>query len=285
MRELALSDTVRRFLGKELSDSSKEKEMRWIRPIVLFIIALDAIAQLARPSDFNWKGVVPPGQAVEIKGVNGAVHVKRAPGAEVLVEATKTARHNDPGSVSIQVVPHATGVTICAVYPSSNGQNECHPGTEGRMNVNNNDVRVEFTVALPAGVNFVGRTVNGEIEATSLSSDVEAYTVNGKIRISTRGRAAARTVNGSIYARMGQPSWPKPLEFNTVNGGIELELPSNVNASVRATTVNGHISTDFPLMIRGRFTGHHIYGSIGQGGQDLSVKTVNGSIDLRRAVI
>jgi len=261
--------------------------MRWIRPIVLFIIALGAIAQLARPSDFNWKGVVTPGQSVEIKGVNGAVHVKRAPGAEVLVAATKTARHSDPGSVTIQVARHAAGVTICAVYPSilGNGQNECHPGSGSHINVNNNDVRVEFTVAIPAGVNFVGRTVNGEIEATSLSGDVEAYTVNGKIRISTRGRAEAKTVNGSIYASMGQPNWSKPLEFNTVNGGIELELPSNVNASVRATTINGHISTDFPLMIRGRFTGHHISGSIGQGGHDLSVRTVNGSIDLRRAVI
>jgi DUF4097 and DUF4098 domain-containing protein YvlB len=153
------------------------------------------------------------------------------------------------------------------------------------MNTSNNDVRVEFTVRVPAGVQFIGRTVNGEVEAASLAGDVQAHTVNGKIRISTTGWAEGQTVNGSIVARLGQAAWSRPLEFNTVNGGIDLELPAAVNATLHATTVNGHISTDFPLMVRGRFTGRHISGAIGQGGQDLSLKTVNGSIELRRARI
>jgi len=33
------------------------------------------------------------------------------------------------------------------------------------MNVQNNDVTVRFTVHVPAGVQFVGKTVNGEIDA------------------------------------------------------------------------------------------------------------------------
>ena len=52
-----------------------------------------------------------------------------------------------------------------------------------------------------------------------------------------------------------------------------------------ASTVNGHITTDFPLMIRGKFSGRQISGAIGQGGPELSLKTVNGSIELRRARI
>ena len=64
-------------------------------------------------------------------------------------------------------MPHAGGVTICAVYPSRDARkpNECPPGDGGRMNVQNNDVSVRFTVRVPAGVTFVGKTVNGEIEA------------------------------------------------------------------------------------------------------------------------
>src|SRR5579863_274068 len=259
--------------------------MRLIRAIVLAVVAFGALAPLARPSDFSWHGPLAPGQSIEIKGVNGDVHAERTTGTEVTVEATKSARHSDPRSVTVKVVPHADGVTICAVYPSSDWgrPNDCQPGSEGRMNVSNNDVKVEFTVHVPAGVHFVGRMVNGAVEATSLAGDVRAYTVNGKVRISTAGWAEAKTVNGSITARMGQGSWSRPLEFHTVNGGIDVELPSNVNASVRASTVNGHVSTDFPLMIHGRLTGREISGTIGQGGPELSLKTVNGSIDLRRA--
>src|SRR5579864_577573 len=236
--------------------------MRLIRAIVLLVVAFGAIAPLARPSEFNWHGQLAPGQSIEIKGINGAVHAERASGSEVTVEATKSGRHSDPNSVSIQVVPHSEGVTVCAVYPSkdSGRPNECQPGSEGRMNVSNNDVKVEFTVRVPAGVHFIGRTVNGEVEATSLAGDVKAYTVNGKVRISTAGWAEAKTVNGSISARLGQTAGSNPLEFHTVNGGIDVELPPNVNASIHASTVNGHISTDFPLMMRGKIGGREING-------------------------
>ncbi len=259
--------------------------MRVIRTIVLILVAIGALAPVARPSDFNWHGRITPGQSVEIKGVNGAIHAERSTGTEVTVEATKSAHRSDPNSVTVQAVPHGDGVTICAVYPSSDWgrPNECQPGSGGRMNVNNNDVKVEFTVHIPAGVRFIGRTVNGEVEAASLAGDVQAHTVNGKIRISTAGSAEAKTVNGSITARVGQAAGLKPLEFHTVNGGIDLELPATVNASIHASTVNGHISTDFPLMIHGRFSNREITGAIGQGGPDLSLKTVNGSIELHRA--
>jgi hypothetical protein len=261
--------------------------MRVIRAIVLVLVAMGALAPLARPSDFQWHGVVAPGQSVEIKGVNGAIHAERASGTEVSVDAVKTGRHSNPNSVDIQVVPHGDGVTICAVYPSSDfgRRNECAAGSGGHMSTNNNDVRVEFTVRVPAGVHFVGRTVNGAVEADSLAGDVEAHTVNGKVRISTTGSAEARTVNGSIVARMGQTSASRPVEFHTVNGGIDLELPPSVNANLHASTVNGHISTDFPLMIRGKFTGRQINGTIGQGGQSMNLETVNGSIELRRTGI
>jgi hypothetical protein len=36
-------------------------------------------------------------------------------------------------------------------------------------------------------------------------------------------------------------------------------------------------------MIHGKFTNREITGSIGQGGPELNLRTVNGSIELRRA--
>jgi hypothetical protein len=259
--------------------------MRTIRAIVIALVAFGALAPLARPSDFSWHGQLAPGQSIEIRGVNGSIRAEKASGTEVMVEASKFARHSDVRSVTVQVVPHGEGVTICAVYPSNDWgrPNECAPGSGGRMNTNNNDVRVEFTVRVPAGVRFIGRSVNGEVQADSLTSDVVANTVNGKIRIGTSGWVEAKTVNGSISARMGQTAGTRPIELETVNGGIDLELPPAMNATLHASTVNGSISTDFPLMIHGKLTGREITGAIGQGGPELNLRTVNGSIDLRRS--
>ena len=203
---------------------------------------------------------------IEIKGINGDINAEPTVGGEIEVTATKRARRSDPATVNIKVVPHANGVTVCAVYPSdySDQPNTCEPGTGGgRMNVHNNDVQVAFKVRVPAGIGFVGRTVNGEISALSLGGNIDSHTVNGSINISTSGYAQAKTVNGEINARLGNSDWPDSLQFKTVNGGITLDLPSAINTRVEADTFNGDVASDFPLSVLGRMSRRHISGTIG----------------------
>lgn len=238
----------------------------------------------AQAQDFQWHGAVRQGQSIEIKGVNGDVRAEPSGSNEVEVVAVKRANRDSPDSVRIEVVPHAGGVTICAVYPSRDTQkpNECLPGEGGRMNVQNNDVSVRFTVRVPAGVTFVGTTVNGEIEATRLNGDVALTTVNGSVAFSTTGGGRASTVNGSIRGQMGRADWSNTLEMATVNGSITLTLPPDLSTDVRASTVNGDISSDFPMTVTGRISRRKLEGTIGGGGRVLSLDSVNGSITLKR---
>lgn len=244
------------------------------------------IATVAQDSDFAWRKRMSSGQTLEIKGVNGDVRAVLADGDEAEVTATKRSRRSDVDEVEIKVIEHADGVTICAVYPTprrSRQENECAPGDDGHMNTEDNDVTVTFVVKVPRGVNYVGHTVNGEIRAAGLRSNVEVATVNGSVRISTSGRAIANTVNGSIEASMGSADWGEDVAFTTVNGEISLDLPSEVNAELRASTVNGDIISDFPVTVRGRFGPRRVSGTLGSGGHELELETVNGSITLRKA--
>ena len=258
-----------------------------MRLATLAPLVIAAAVPLARPAaaqgEFHWKGQIAAGKTIEIKGVNGDVSAVAGSG-EVEVTAVKHARNSDPDEVKIEVVPSEEGVTICAVYPSDGRrENMCESGDHGHMNTHDNDVRVNFTVRVPAGVRFAGHTVNGEVDAANLSGDVEAHTVNGSIRVSTSGSAEASTVNGSITASVGRAQWTDALEFHTVNGGITLELPANVSTEVRASTVNGSIETDFPLTVTGRLGPRRVTGTIGSGGRRLALETVNGSIRLRKS--
>jgi hypothetical protein len=234
--------------------------------------------------DFQWRGRLDEGKTIEVKGVNGNVSATAAPGPDIEVTAERAARRSDPGDVRIEVVEHADGVTICAVYPSREAArpNECRPGAEGRMNVQNNDVKVRFTVRVPPGVRFVGRAVNGEVDAQGLQGPVALATVNGSATFSTAAYGQASTVNGSIRATMGAGGWQDPLSFRTVNGSITVDLPSDLSAEVRASTVNGEITTDFPLSATGRISRRQVTGTIGTGGRRLDLETVNGSVRLRR---
>jgi hypothetical protein len=254
-------------------------------PVVAESCSLTRNVTWQRSTDgFKWSGVVAQGQAIEIKGINGDVLAEPSNANEVQVVATKMARRSDVNSVELRVVPHAGGVTICAVYPNEDGEpNTCEPGEgKGRNSTRNNDVRVNFVVRVPYRVGFVGRTVNGEISATSLSGNVITRTINGSIKISTAGYAEATTINGEILARMGDANWPNALSFSTLNGGITLDLPANASAEVEAKTLNGAINSDFPLETNNR-SRKHIKGKIGIGGRSLILKTLNGSINLRIA--
>jgi hypothetical protein len=245
---------------------------------------LEAGAGLAAAQDFTWSGALAQGRAVEIKGVNGDIRAEPSGGNQVEVVAVKSSRRDDPAGVRIEVVPHSGGVTICSVYPHRDGArpNECAPADGGRSSVQNNDVTVRFTVRVPAGVHFIGKTVNGDVEATRLNGDVDVSTVNGSATFSTTGGGRASTVNGSIRGEMGRADWSDTLSMRTVNGSITLTLPAALNTELRASTVNGDINADFPITVQGRVSRRRLEGTIGGGGRVLALDTVNGSITLKR---
>jgi hypothetical protein len=225
---------------------------------------------------FHWSGHVPAGQLIEVRGVNGSIHAQPASGESVDVIAYKNGIAFDPGDVQVKVVERDGGVIICAVYPAASEESDCVNGG----NPLSNDVSVDFTVSVPRGVRFVGRTVNGGVEARSLQADTELHTVNGDVVLSTAGAAQGETVNGSIVASLGRID--SPLKFSTVNGAITVDVPSSAGARVHAKTINGGIHTNFPLAVRGRFPSKHVDGDIGRGGPELRIATVNGNINLRQ---
>jgi len=279
--------------------------------IVLAVVAVAAAANAQQnPDDFRWTGQIARGKSVEIKGINGSIKASYVSGNQVEVLAHKRARRSNTADVFIDVVEHDGNVTICAVYPpsahstgssgsagsgytsrnyrrgsrpnSNDGPNECKPGNEGRMNTSNNDVNVEFDVRVPEGVVLIAKTVNGGIDASSLKSDIDANTVNGRISLSTTGVASADTVNGSIEASLGSAKWNDALDFHTVNGGITISLPKGLAANLHADTLNGEIDSDFPITVTSmRHRGRRIIGTIGSGGKELHLSTTNGGIRLR----
>lgn len=233
-------------------------------------------------NSYDWRGAMPAGGTLEIKGVNGAVHAVRASGSDVVVTATLRGRRSDPATVRIERIEHAGGLTFCALYPAPSGEqsNSCAPGSGGRMNTRDNDVEVEFRVEVPAGVPFRGRTVNGSVRALGLDSDTDVSTVNGSVELSTTRSARARTVNGSIEASFGA-ALRDDATFETVNGRIELEVPRDLNANLEARWVSGGLDSDIPISVVGRMGRGRASGVLGSGGPALRLSTVNGSIRIR----
>ncbi len=165
--------------------------------------------------EYRWNGDLAAGKVLEVKGISGSVHAMKASGDRFEVVATKHGRSSDFDEVEIDLVEHADGVTVCALYPGRRGRSaSCEAGDGDNGNMRDLDVEVEFQVHVPAGVKFVGRSVSGDVEAVGLEGDVEAFSVSGDIDITTSGIAHGSTVSGDISVTMGStPSavtWTSP---------------------------------------------------------------------------
>lgn len=218
--------------------------------LVAAVIGPGIASAVTRDFDgFHWEGAMKAGQAIEIKNIFGSIRAEPSEGNRVEVVASR------PGT-NFVVTEDAHGVSIRAVQGKA---------SEG-------DVKVDFSVRVPRGIRFVGRTVNGSVEANALLSDAEAYTVNGDVRMSTAGEGEAATVNGSIVASMGAKHAFRNLKFSSVNGGITLHLPRCWNTALQAGTRHGEVASDVPLSKR----------PAPNGQPAVQLTTVNGNIVVRR---
>ena len=239
-------------------------------------------AQDPDPAPFTWSGAVGAGGWLQIRNVNGSVRVEGTSGSQVEVRATKRVRRGNADDVRIEVkrFDGDRSVVVCAVW----GESRCdEEGYHGRSNTRDSDVRVDFVVRVPRGVNVEPHTVNGAVRVADVTGEVRASTVNGNVEAySLGGPVEVETVNGDVDARMGRMG-TRDMRFGTVNGSVTLALPDALDADVELQTVNGHLDADYPLTLSGRVNPRHLRATIGRGGPRLKVSTVNGSVTLKKA--
>ena len=250
--------------------------------LILTLTSTVLLMNAAEAPPFHWNGSVAAGKTVSVSGISGIIRTERAIGGSVEVTALRTAQRHDPNEVQIEVVPTETGVKICAIYPHSTKDCKGNARTYTKESwTNNNDVDVAFTVKLPAGVNFSGNNVNGDIQVADVQGEAKANTVNGNVTVTASEAVDAHTVNGNVVATL-QGSPRKPMSFHTVNGSIDLTMSGSAAAQISANTVNGDLVSDFPMTVKSKIAGKSLAGEIGSGGPKLDFHTVNGSVRLHR---
>lgn len=236
---------------------------------------------------WTYRARLAPHQTVWIHDVNGSVVVTPSKHDSLTVTAVKTYHHSDPANVHLVTHPYDGGVVICAVWGAAgdSGTTRCEPGEHGKAggSPRGSDVAVDFTVLVPRGVRVGATTINGSVHATGLTAPIAAATVQGDVDAETAaGPVRAATVNGGVRARILAFGDTGEVALFSVNGGVVAELPARLDADVDATTVNGSINTDYPLTVAGKFVGHSLRGTLGQGGRRVHLVTVNGSVALKR---
>jgi DUF4097 and DUF4098 domain-containing protein YvlB len=218
---------------------------------------------------------------VSIENINGGVRIAVWDQNEVKVDAVKRSHQREGlDEVKIEVVNTADSVRIKTRYPDR----EQSFNDQGSRRYNN-PASVEYTLTIPRKAQLdSAQLVNGSLDIEGVEGDVKADCVNGRIKANgLMGEVRLSTVNGGIEATILRLDDARGVTLNSVNGTIDLIIPGNASAQIKANTIHGAITNDFGLQVNdGQYVGHDLSGQIGSGGPRVRLNNVNGPISIKR---
>ncbi|MCD8539904.1 MAG: DUF4097 domain-containing protein [Leadbetterella sp.] len=229
---------------------------------------------------------------VELNLIHGSIHVVKNPGKELIVEAGsgKAAASSSVRKDGMRKISSGNGFDI--TVKEAGNRVQIDPGLPMNTQV--------ITLHVPENGNFKLRTVsNGDIKVDNVSGEFELSNVNGSIILhKVSGSAVANTTNGGITATFDRVTPDTPMAFSTLNGKIDLSFPAAFKGNIRAKTDQGDIFSDFeigflkdePKVVRTTEKGYSrieatrwVTGTLNGGGPEVMMKTLNGSIFIRKA--
>jgi len=247
----------------------KHLSMTSMLSATLLTLMLTAGAHAEVTQDFHRTVPLSADGRVSLANINGGVEITGWDRNEVQIDAVKTASDQQRlDEARIEVEASSNSVEIRTRYPDNH--------------TNNNAASVHYTLHVPQKARIDRlELVNGSLTLQKISGEVNANLVNGKLRASDlTGEADLATVNGTIDADYSSLTNVRGIKLKSVNGTINLTLPTSPNAEVSASVVNGSITTDFPLTVKGHFVGKSLSGTLGSGGLQIDLSNVNGGIHI-----
>jgi len=247
----------------------------------LFLLSLSAHAsdhQGALTEEFHQTYALTADGRVELDNINGAVHISAWDRNEVKVDAVKyadTKERLDEARIEID-----SGKDYLSIRTKYHDHDQSYD-----WGSHNNPASVEYTLTVPRAARLDEiNLINGALDIAGVSGEVRASCINGKLQAhNLSGRARLSTINGRLDARFEKLAG-SVLELNSVNGSVELTIPSDSKAEIDASTVSGGIDNDFGLHVNHhRFVGHDLRGELAGGGTRIELKNVNGRIEVRHA--
>jgi len=214
-----------------------------------------------------------PGARVDLSGLNGAVKIETSDTnkAEVFIERTAACQEAlDRRKVVIEADANSLrihgekgdGSFFTRIFGSSAGE--------------------RVTLKLPRQIALSAKGVNGAFLTSDIDGAVEVSGINGRVQIgSAVGRATFKGINGNMVVGLKKLD-PDGVTLSKINGNIELQVASDLNADFDARGMNGQVVSDLPNVAIDRNKRGSYSGRIGSGGVGITAKGINGNIRFTR---
>ena len=155
-------------------------------------------------------------------------------------------------------------------------------GLAGNINLNSGDG--DLIVSAMSGALRL-HTGDGGIEGSELDGQCDATSGDGRIKLSGRFDVLkAKSGDGTIEVTAAREStMGSGWSVQSGDGEVEVALPSDLRATVDASTGDGRVSSDIPITVSGSLGKSRVQGTLNGGGQSLIIRSGDGSIRLRQS--
>lgn len=272
-------------LSKELSDVSM-KRTKWMR----MTAQTSPTEQLVIP-------LTDPGKPgfIDVGLINGFIHVVGYNGKDVLIDAVSEShqsnRNDDRPSTSGGMKRIPTGNALDLSAEENNNRI--------KVKASSHQKPVNLTIKVPQRFSLKLSAINnGDITVENVNGELEISNINGPIELTNiSGSAVAHTINGDLKATFRDIANNAPMAFSTLNGRVDVTFPNSTKANLKMKTDRGDIFSDFDIDIdknqpkasRSSQSGMYrvtiedwVYGKINGGGPEVMMKSMQGSIYVRK---
>lgn len=161
------------------------------------------------------------------------------------------------------------------------------------------NVKTDLEIEIPTGMDVQMSTYNdGDLMVSNVQGEVELKNYNGAITaLNISGSVVAVTYNGEVKVTFDKVTEGTPMSYLTYNGDVDLTFPATTKAGFKMKTEQGDIYTGFEMNIsssgvvqkKDEKSGTYKMnidewkrGDINGGGPEITVKTNNGDIFIRK---
>ncbi|MFO7828616.1 MAG: DUF4097 family beta strand repeat-containing protein [Bacteroidales bacterium] len=227
---------------------------------------------------------------IDIKNLVGEIIIEGISGNQLIIEASSFGKKPEraDGLKSLYGAGTTDNTDIGLQIENQGGVTEIQGASKQAE-----DAKYIFKV--PKGVNvkidYRSAFAKDIVQVKNFSSEIEISTLNKGIDLTNvTGPLVLNSTNGDININFASVNQNAPVSISTINGIIDISLPSNTPAKISLSTINGEIFTNFDIDFEKKTKnglsyiggGQKIKGSINGGGVDVKLSTINDNIYLRK---
>jgi hypothetical protein len=231
---------------------------------------------------------------LSVKLVGGSINVVGHNGKDVIIEAaargSRRGRSTDENAEGMRRIDRNPSFDLTAEERDN----------KVTIKTNSWQQAIDLVIKVPQQFSLkIGTVQDGDIVVENVSGELEVSNVNGSVALrQVSGSAVANTVNGSVTATFKNVTSGAPMAFSTVNGKVDVTLPTNAKAALKMKSDFGEVYSDFemaaekstPKVNRTAQNGTYrvstddwTYGKINGGGAEIMMKSLNGNLYIRKA--